>query len=64
MWMEEHIGTRINNNRAAEAIATGAKTVAVACPFCMTMLTDGVKANGKADEVTVKDISEIIADSI
>lgn len=64
MWMEEHIGTRINNNRAAEAIATGAKTVAVACPFCMTMLTDGVKANGKADEVAVKDISEIIADSI
>jgi Fe-S oxidoreductase len=64
MWMEEHLGTRVNNNRAEEAIKTGAKTVAVACPFCMTMMTDGVKANGMADEVTVKDISEIIADSI
>jgi len=64
MWMEEHLGTRVNNNRAEEAIKTGARTVAVACPFCMTMMTDGVKANGKADEVAVKDISEIIADSI
>ena len=64
MWMEENIGTRINNNRAEEAIATGAKTVAVACPFCMTMITDGVKAHGKADEVSVKDISEIIADTL
>lgn len=64
MWMEENIGTRVNNNRAAEAIATGAKTVAVACPFCMTMMTDGVKANGKSGEVEIKDISEIVAASL
>ncbi len=64
MWLEENIGTRINNNRAQEALATGAKTVATACPFCMTMLTDGVKAQGKGDEVKVKDVAEIIADSL
>jgi Fe-S oxidoreductase len=64
MWLEEKIGTRINNNRAEEAVATGATTVATACPFCMTMLTDGVKAQGKGDEVKVKDVAEIIADSL
>lgn len=64
MWMEEKIGTRINENRAKEAIETGAKTVATACPFCMTMLTDGVKAHGKGDSVQVKDLAEIVADSI
>lgn len=64
MWLEEKIGTRINNNRAEEAVATGAKTVATACPFCMTMLTDGVKSQGKGDTVLVKDVAEIIADSL
>jgi Fe-S oxidoreductase len=64
MWLEEHHGTRININRAKEAIATGASTVATACPFCMTMLTDGVKAEGKGDTVAVKDIAEIVADSL
>lgn len=64
MWLEEKIGTRINNNRAQEALETGAKTVATACPFCMTMLTDGVKAQGKGDEVKVKDVAEIIAESL
>jgi Fe-S oxidoreductase len=63
MWLEEKIGERINNNRAKEAIATGAKTVATACPFCMTMLTDGVKANG-GEGVQVKDVAEIVADSL
>lgn len=64
MWLEEHIGTRVNNNRADEAIKTGATTVATACPFCMTMLTDGVKANGKGEAVQVKDIAEIVAQSM
>ncbi|MFP6597519.1 MAG: (Fe-S)-binding protein, partial [Candidatus Hydrogenedentota bacterium] len=59
MWMEETIGTSVNGDRANEAIATGAKTIATACPFCMTMLTDGVKARNKIDEVDVRDIAEI-----
>jgi len=63
MWMEEHIGTRINQNRAQEAIATGAKTIAANCPFCITMLKDGVNELN-VEGVVVKDISEILADSI
>lgn len=63
MWMEETIGDRVNENRAKEALETGAKTVAVACPFCMTMMNDGVKANG-GDDVVVKDVAEIVADSL
>lgn len=64
MWMEEHIGTRVNDNRAREAIQTGASTVATACPFCMTMMNDGLKAEGAADRVQVKDIAEIVSDSL
>lgn len=64
MWLEEKIGTRINENRAKEAIGTGATTVATACPFCMTMISDGVKAHGKGDTVSVKDVAEIVADSL
>ena len=61
MWMEETIGTRVNEDRAAEAIDTGAGTVATACPFCMTMMSDGVKAHGKAEDVKIKDVAEIVA---
>ncbi len=64
MWLEEHIGTRVNEDRAREAIATGASTVATACPFCMTMMNDGVKAEGKSDKVQVLDIAEIVAQSL
>jgi Fe-S oxidoreductase len=63
MFMEEE-GTRINVSRAQEAVGTGADTIASACPFCMTMLTDGVKDVGKEDEVAVKDIAEILLENV
>lgn len=60
MFMEETIGKRINVERTEEALATGAKTIASGCPFCSTMLTDGVKAKDKQDAVHVKDVAEIL----
>jgi Fe-S oxidoreductase/nitrate reductase gamma subunit len=58
MWMEETTGTKVNDARAREAIATGATRVATACPFCYIMLDDGVKGQGKDEsEVRVADIS-------
>ena len=59
MWMEEKEGKRINVERTEELVATGAEEIAVACPFCMTMITDGVKASDR--EVPVRDISEVVA---
>lgn len=53
----------INTERAEEALSTGATTIAVACPFCMTMMTDGVKAKDKEAEVVVKDLAELIAEA-
>ena len=65
MWMEENIGTKVNDERAVEAISTGASRVATACPFCYIMLDDGVKAAGKEDnEVKVADISIHLLDAI
>ena len=58
MFMEETIGERINNKRAEHILDTGASTVAMACPFCATMLNDGLMASGK--QIAVKDIAEII----
>ena len=62
MFKEEEKGDiRINAERSREAIETGAGVIAANCPFCMTMLTDGVKLNDKEDEVKVLDIAEMIA---
>jgi Fe-S oxidoreductase len=63
IWMEEHIGTRINQNRVQEAVATGATTIAANCPFCITMLGDGVNELN-VEGVEVKDIAEIVASSL
>jgi Fe-S oxidoreductase len=64
MWMEETIGKRINIERSEEAIATGASTVASACPFCMTMMNDGVKSKEASEKVQVKDIAEILLEAV
>lgn len=64
MFKEPEKGKKdINVERAEEAIATGAQTIAVACPFCMTMMGDGVKAKNKEATVQVKDIAELLAES-
>lgn len=65
MFKEPEKGNKdINVERAEEALSTGAKTIAVACPFCMTMMNDGVKSKEKEAEVTVKDLAELIAESL
>lgn len=65
MFKEEEKGnTRINFARTDEAIATGAKIIASACPFCNTMLTDGVKHAEKEESVVVMDLAELIASNI
>jgi Fe-S oxidoreductase len=65
MFKEEEKGTiRVNIERCTEAIATGANIIAAACPFCNTMLTDGVKATEKEDTVKVLDIAELVAASL
>jgi Fe-S oxidoreductase len=68
MWMEETIGTRINNARTAEAVGTGADQIAVGCPFCRVMLDDGLtaaQANGEArEEVEVLDVAQMLLASV
>ncbi|HWI63636.1 MAG TPA: heterodisulfide reductase-related iron-sulfur binding cluster [Symbiobacteriaceae bacterium] len=64
MWMEEHHGTRINIDRTRQALATGAETVATNCPFCMTMMSDGVAAEDEAGKVQVLDVAEMLLKSV
>jgi Fe-S oxidoreductase len=63
MFLEDEEGGRINVERTQEALGTGADTIASACPFCMTMITDGVKHFEKSEEVAVKDIAEIVLEN-
>jgi Fe-S oxidoreductase len=63
MWKEEEHGAeRVNENRFAEALATGKNTLAVGCPFCLAMMTDAAKA--AKSEMQVKDVAEVVAESI
>ena len=62
MWMEEKIGERISLNRVDEAIATGAEEVAVGCPFCRVMVSDGMVA--KQSSVEVLDVAQIMLRSV
>ncbi len=64
MWMEEKIGKRINVERTEEALATGAKTIAVGCPFCYTMIGDGVTGKGEQDNVEVVDVATVLLRSL
>lgn len=63
MWMEES-SPRINDNRTEELLDQNTATIATNCPFCMTMLEDGVKNKEKEEEVKVQDIAEILAGSL
>jgi Fe-S oxidoreductase len=64
MWMEEHEGKRVNEERTEEALAVKPDVIGTACPFCMTMLTDGVKAKEATDRVQVKDVAELLDEAV
>jgi Fe-S oxidoreductase len=60
MWMEEQNQNRVNVKRTLQLVDTGAKTVASACPFCMTMLTDGLKSQSLEDKIAQMDVAELL----
>jgi Fe-S oxidoreductase len=63
MWMEERIGTRVNETRTQELLATGAASVATGCPFCRVMVSDGVtklQQDGGAVGVEVSDVAQLL----
>lgn len=67
MWMEEHLGKRINLERVDEAIDTGASEIVTGCPFCRVMITDGVvqrQSEDKGAGVTVRDVSQMLLESV
>jgi Fe-S oxidoreductase len=60
MWMEEQNHDRVNVRRTLQLIDTGAKTIASACPYCMTMLTDGIKSKNLEDQLQQLDVAELL----
>jgi Fe-S oxidoreductase len=61
MFMEEDLGTRINQNRIEEVAASGVAEVATACPFCLTMLGDAIKETDRGEQLAALDIAEFVA---
>jgi len=67
MWLEERLGTRVNQERVAEAgrtLGAAGGTVVTACPFCLTMVRDGVGELGQEDRLQVRDLAEVVADGL
>ena len=65
MWMEETIGTKVNDERSQELLNTGASRIATACPFCYIMMDDGVRAAGvDEDSVQVADIALHVLEAV
>ncbi len=64
MWMEEHVGKKVNIERTEEALATDASRIAVACPFCYVMMDDGVKEKKRDEDVKVQDVAEMLWEAV
>jgi Fe-S oxidoreductase len=67
MWLEEKLGSRVNQARvaeAAQALGEGGGVVAVGCPFCLTMLKDGIAETGREEHLRVLDLAEIVASAL
>lgn len=64
MWMEEHVGNRINVARTEQALATNASVISSGCPYCLTMLEDGTKAKEVEDTIGTFDVAELLERSV
>ena len=64
MWMEEHVGNRINVARTEQALAVGPSMISAGCPYCLTMLSDGTKAKEVEESVGTYDVAEILERSV
>ena len=64
MWMEEHSGTRVNYARTQQALDTNASVISTACPYCLTMMEDGVKALLEHENILTRDFAELLAASV
>jgi Fe-S oxidoreductase len=64
MWMEERMGKKVNTERTDEALASSASTLAVGCPFCNIMLSDGVNERNASEQMAVRDVAQILLESV